>query len=65
MVFPIRTIIATLSAVMTLEAGDIIATGTPSGVGFSRTPPEFLKPNDIVECEIEGLGLLRTPVIST
>ena len=62
MVFPIPTIIATLSAGMTLEAGDIIATGTPSGVGFSRTPPEFLKPNDIVECEIEGLGLLRTPI---
>ncbi len=63
MVFPIRTIIATLSKVLTLEAGDIIATGTPSGVGFSRTPPEFLKPNDIVECEIEGLGLLRTPIV--
>ena len=50
------------AAVLTLQAGDIIATGTPSGVGFSRTPPEFLKPNDIVECEIEGLGLLRTPI---
>ncbi len=62
MVFPIPTIIATLSAVMTLEPGDIIATGTPSGVGFSRTPPEFLRPNDIVECEVEGLGILRTPI---
>ncbi|GAC1431973.1 MAG: fumarylacetoacetate hydrolase family protein [Ktedonobacteraceae bacterium] len=64
MVFSIPTIIATLSAVMTLEPGDIIATGTPSGVGFSRTPPEFLKPNDIVECEVEGLGTLRTPIVS-
>ena len=62
MVFSIPTIIATLSAGMTLEAGDIIATGTPSGVGFTRTPPEFLRPNDIVECEIDGLGILRTPI---
>ncbi len=62
MVFSIPTIIATLSAVMTLEPGDIIATGTPSGVGFSRTPPEFLRPNDVVECEVEGLGILRTPI---
>ncbi len=64
MVFAIPTIIATLSSIMTLEAGDIIATGTPSGVGYSRTPPEFLRPNDIVECEVEGLGTLRTPITS-
>ncbi len=64
MVFSIPTIIATLSAVLTLEPGDIIATGTPSGVGFSRNPPEFLKPNDIVECEVEGIGVLRTPIRS-
>ncbi len=62
MVFPIPVIISTLSAGLTLEAGDIIATGTPSGVGFSRTPPEFLKPGDTVECEVEGLGILRTPI---
>jgi len=62
MVFGIPTIIATLSAGMTLEAGDIIATGTPSGVGFSRTPPEFLKAGDMVEAEVEGIGILRTPI---
>ncbi len=62
MVFEIPTIIATLSAGMTLEAGDIIATGTPSGVGFSRTPPEFLKAGDMVEAEVEGIGILRTPI---
>lgn len=62
MVFGIPTIIATLSAGMTLEAGDIIATGTPSGVGFSRNPPEFLKAGDMVEAEVEGIGILRTPI---
>ena len=43
--------------------GDIIATGTPSGVGFARTPPEFLKDGDIVECEIEGIGKIINKVI--
>lgn len=64
MIFSIKTIIAVLSQGMTLEPGDIIATGTPSGVGFSRTPPEFLKPGDILETEIEGIGLLRNPITS-
>ncbi len=64
MVFSIPTIIATLSRGMTLEAGDIIATGTPSGVGFSRTPPEFLKAGDIVEAEVEGIGTLKNPITS-
>ncbi len=62
MVFNIPTIIATLSAGMTLEPGDIIATGTPSGVGFSRNPPEFLKAGDVVEAEVESIGILRTPI---
>jgi 2-keto-4-pentenoate hydratase/2-oxohepta-3-ene-1,7-dioic acid hydratase in catechol pathway len=47
---------------MTLEAGDVIATGTPSGVGFARTPPEFLKPGDVVECEVENIGIIRNSV---
>ena len=64
MVFPIRTIIATLSQGMTLEPGDIIATGTPSGVGFARNPPEFLKAGDIMETEIEGIGMLRNVVVN-
>jgi len=64
MIFPIRTIIATLSKGMTLEPGDIIATGTPSGVGFTRNPPEFLKPGDVMETEVEGIGILRNVVVS-
>lgn len=62
MIFPIKTIIAVLSKGMTLEPGDIIATGTPSGVGFSRKPPEFLKPGDSMETEIEGIGILKNPI---
>ena len=62
MVFPIRTIIAILSQGMTLEPGDIIATGTPSGVGFARNPPEFLKAGDVMETEVEGIGILRNVV---
>ncbi len=62
MIFRIPDIIAILSHGMTLDAGDIIATGTPSGVGFARKPPEFLKPGDIVEVEIEKIGVLRNRV---
>jgi 2-keto-4-pentenoate hydratase/2-oxohepta-3-ene-1,7-dioic acid hydratase in catechol pathway len=58
-IFTVAQIISTLSQSMTLEPGDIIATGTPSGVGFARTPPEFLQPGDIVECEIQGIGKIR------
>jgi len=62
MIFDVPTIISILSRGMTLDAGDIIATGTPSGVGFARKPPEFLKPGDVVEVEIEGIGVLRNRV---
>lgn len=62
MIFDIADIITTLSKSMTLEAGDIIATGTPSGVGFVREPAEFLTPGDVVECEIEAIGVLRNSV---
>ena len=64
MLFGVRSIIAILSQGMTLEAGDIIATGTPSGVGFARNPPEFLKAGDVMETEIEGIGTLRNTVES-
>ena len=64
MVFPIRKIIAVLSLGMTLEAGDIIATGTPGGVGFTRNPPEFLKAGDVMETEVEGIGMLRNRVVN-
>jgi 2-keto-4-pentenoate hydratase/2-oxohepta-3-ene-1,7-dioic acid hydratase in catechol pathway len=56
MLFDVATIIATLSRVLTLEPGDVIATGTPAGVGFGRTPKEFLRPGDVMESEIEGIG---------
>lgn len=65
MIFSIAKMISVLSAGMTLEAGDIIATGTPSGVGFSRKPPEYLKPGDVVECEVEKIGVLRNTVVAT
>jgi 2-keto-4-pentenoate hydratase/2-oxohepta-3-ene-1,7-dioic acid hydratase in catechol pathway len=60
--FKIPRLIAELSAGMTLEAGDIISTGTPEGVGFARTPPEFMKPGDLLETEIEGIGVMRNPI---
>lgn len=59
MIFDIAQTISILSKGMTLRAGDIIATGTPSGVGFARKPPEFLKPGDVVECEVERVGSIR------
>jgi 2-keto-4-pentenoate hydratase/2-oxohepta-3-ene-1,7-dioic acid hydratase in catechol pathway len=63
MVFSVASTIAFLSSLMTLEPGDIIATGTPSGVGFKRTPPLFLHDGDVVEVEIERIGRIRNPVI--
>jgi 2-keto-4-pentenoate hydratase/2-oxohepta-3-ene-1,7-dioic acid hydratase in catechol pathway len=65
MIFDIPTTIDHLSRGMTLLPGDIIATGTPSGVGSARTPPEFLQPGDLLESEIENLGTLRTPIEQT
>jgi 2-keto-4-pentenoate hydratase/2-oxohepta-3-ene-1,7-dioic acid hydratase in catechol pathway len=64
MIFRVAELIEFISASITLEPGDIIATGTPEGVGVFRTPPIFLKPGDIVEIEIEKLGLLRNPVVA-
>ncbi len=63
MIFGVATIIETLSRAMTLEPGDVIATGTPAGVGFARQPPEFLKSGDVVECEIERIGVLRNRIV--
>ncbi|HEY8284347.1 MAG TPA: fumarylacetoacetate hydrolase family protein [Chloroflexota bacterium] len=64
MIFPVATLIAYLSSVMTLEPGDIIATGTPDGVGAARTPQRFLRPGDTVRVEIEGLDVLENPVVA-
>lgn len=63
LIYSVREIIASLSLGMTLEPGDIIATGTPSGVGDARKPPEYLQPGDVMETEIEGIGVLRNPVV--
>ena len=60
--FKLPRLIAELSAGMTLEAGDVISTGTPEGVGFARNPPEFMKPGDLLETEIERIGVLRNPI---
>lgn len=64
MIFRIPRLIAHLSSGMTLEPGDIIATGSPPGVGISRTPPEFLWPGDQVEAWVEGIGTLRNRVVA-
>ncbi len=62
MIFSIPRIIAELSRGMTLLPGDVIATGTPEGVGFARTPPEFLRDGDLLEVRIERIGSLRTRI---
>ena len=64
-IFDIPTILSYLSQIMTLEPGDIIATGTPSGVGSARKPPVFLKAGDNVRIEISGLGTLENPVVAS
>ena len=64
LIFSIPRLIAYISQVMTLEVGDLIFTGTPPGVGFSRKPPVFLKPGDVAEVEIQHLGVLRNPVVA-
>ena len=60
--FKIPRLIHDLSEGMTLEAGDIISTGTPEGVGYARTPPEFMKDGDLLETEIAGIGVMRNPI---
>jgi 2-keto-4-pentenoate hydratase/2-oxohepta-3-ene-1,7-dioic acid hydratase in catechol pathway len=62
LLFDIPELIRVISAGITLHSGDIIATGTPAGVGVGFTPPRFLKPGDVVECAITGLGALRNTV---
>jgi 2-keto-4-pentenoate hydratase/2-oxohepta-3-ene-1,7-dioic acid hydratase in catechol pathway len=63
MIFDIPTIIESLSRGLTLEPGDIISTGTPSGVGFARVPPVYLNPGDKVEGDIEGIGVLQVEIV--
>jgi 2-keto-4-pentenoate hydratase/2-oxohepta-3-ene-1,7-dioic acid hydratase in catechol pathway len=63
LIFRVDELIEYVSAVCTLSPGDLLYTGTPPGVGFARKPPVFLQPGDVVEVEIEGLGVLRNPVV--
>jgi len=63
MIFSIPTLIADASTIFTLVPGDVIATDTPAGVGWSRKPPRFMKPGDVCEVEIEAIGTLRNPVV--
>jgi 2-keto-4-pentenoate hydratase/2-oxohepta-3-ene-1,7-dioic acid hydratase in catechol pathway len=65
MIYPVDAIIEWLSVGMTLLPGMLIATGTPEGVGFARTPPEYLQPGDVMESEIEGIGTLRNAVVAS
>ena len=61
-IFDIPAMVSSLAAGITLEPGDLIMTGTPEGVGFARTPPEFLQDGDVVEAEADQIGVLRNPV---
>ncbi|MNF79190.1 Ureidoglycolate lyase [compost metagenome] len=63
MLFDVATIISTLSEAVTLEAGDVIVSGTPAGVGFGMDPKVYLKAGDVVEVSIEGIGSLVNPVV--
>jgi acylpyruvate hydrolase len=63
LIFDVATLVSTLSEAFTLQRGDIIVTGTPSGVGFARKPPLYMKAGDVCEIEIEGVGTLVNPVV--
>ncbi len=63
MIFPVAETIATLSEFATLQPGDLIAMGTPPGVGHARKPPVFMKQGDVIEVEIEGIGICRNPIV--
>ena len=64
LIFPIAKLIWHLTEVMTLEAGDIVVTGTPEGVGYARKPPRFMVPGDTVDIEVEQVGVLSNPVVA-
>jgi 2-keto-4-pentenoate hydratase/2-oxohepta-3-ene-1,7-dioic acid hydratase in catechol pathway len=63
MVFDVPTIVAFVSRTITLEPGDVIATGTPAGVGHYQSPPRYLADGDVMRCEIEGIGAIENPVV--
>ena len=63
MIFGVAETIATITECMTLEAGDLLVMGTPGGVGLARKPPVWMKPGDVCEIEIDGIGILRNPIV--
>lgn len=63
-IFDVATVVACVSKSPGLEPGDVISTGTPSGVGYARTPPEYLHPGDVVECEVEKIGCIRNKIVA-
>jgi len=63
MIVPVAEALVLLSEVLTLEPGDVIAMGTPAGVGYARTPPVWMQPGDRIDIEIEGVGLLSNPIV--
>lgn len=65
MVYHVGETLAHISRTMTLRPGDLLATGTPSGVGYARTPPWLLRPGDVVEVEVDRLGVLRNPIVGS
>ncbi len=64
MIFPIEELIAYITGFTSLDAGDVIVTGTPSGIGYKRQPPLFMKPGDQVEVEIDSIGTLQNPIMA-
>lgn len=64
MIFPVAYLVSYLSQLITLEPGDVISTGTPPGVGFSRKPPVYLHPGDVMTAEVEGVGALTNPIVA-
>jgi 2-keto-4-pentenoate hydratase/2-oxohepta-3-ene-1,7-dioic acid hydratase in catechol pathway len=63
MMFPVAETLADLTIGVTLEPGDLVVTGTPSGVGHARKPPAWMRDGDVCEIEIEGVGILRNPIV--
>jgi 2-keto-4-pentenoate hydratase/2-oxohepta-3-ene-1,7-dioic acid hydratase in catechol pathway len=62
LIFSVPVLIETISVAMSLEPGDVIVTGTPGGVGAARKPPVFMRPGDVFEVEIEGIGILSNRI---
>jgi 2-keto-4-pentenoate hydratase/2-oxohepta-3-ene-1,7-dioic acid hydratase in catechol pathway len=63
MILDVPSLVESVSSTVRLSPGDVLFTGTPAGVGMKMDPPQYLKPGDVVEMEITGLGRMRTPVV--